>query len=207
MPPSTPSTRVERRRAETRDRIVHIAAQRFAAEGLDGVRLDAVATAADVARGTLYSHFPTKDSLILAVMEPVLRQAASGAETLVAADAQAGVEGLLNLYLDLWRDHRDALRVTYHGQTQPLGSLEPLHGRFLGAVLVLLQREAAAGRLRTADPVLSARILGTVAVPLLEHCEQHPDGERLFAQSVRGMLLGDGEPDGNSGGSAQSVHK
>ena len=194
MTPSAPSSRVERRRAETRARIVHVAAQRFAAEGLDGVRLDAVATAADVARGTLYNHFPSKDSLLLAVMEPVLHQAASGAEALVASGAQDGVDGLLGLYLDLWRDHRDALRVTYHGQAQPLGSLEPLHGRFLAAVLTLLQREAARGQLRTADPLLSARILGTVAVPLLEGYEQHPAGERLFRQSVRGLLVGDCEP-------------
>ena len=115
--------RVERRRAEARERIVVAAARQFAAAGPEAVRMDQVAEAADVARGTLYSHFPTKDDLLCAIVEPVLELAARRAAGLARFGAREGVDGLLALYLELWRTYPDALRIAYRAQDIPVGNV------------------------------------------------------------------------------------
>jgi AcrR family transcriptional regulator len=180
--------RVERRRAETRQRIVANAARQFAAAGPDAVRMDQVAQSADVARGTLYSHFPTKDDLLCAIVEPVLELAARRAAALARRGASEGVDGLLVLYLELWRTHPDALRIAYRAHDIPVGSVGVLHGRFIKGVMRVLERANRAGLLRAGDAALAGLVLRQVAVPLLELYAGRADRERLFAESVRGLL-------------------
>jgi AcrR family transcriptional regulator len=195
MPPgsqaaSSSSPRVLRRRAEARGRILAAAARRFAEAGPDAVRLDEVAEAADVARGTLYSHFRTKDALLSAIVQPVLERAVRQASALVRLDARRGVEGLLGVYLDLWRSHPDALRIAYKAQDLPIGAkILALHRRFLTGVMRVFERAARAGVLRSGDAALAAHVLRQVAVPLLELYAGSPRWDRLFMESVEGLLL------------------
>lgn len=192
-PPAAASERprVARRRAATRGRILAVAARRFAETGPDGVRLDEVAEAADVARGTLYSHFRTKHDLLFAIVEPVLSQAARKTAPLTRLPARHGVNGLLALYLDLWRTYPDALRIAYKAQDIPIGELRTLHGRFLKGVMRVFERASRAGVLRADDAALAGHVLRQVAVPLLELYARHADGERIFVESLRGLLLRD----------------
>ncbi|MGF7236822.1 MAG: TetR/AcrR family transcriptional regulator [Frankia sp.] len=61
-----------------RDRLLQVAREAFAAEGLS-VSLDEIARRAGVGPGTLYRHFPTKEALFEAVvnerLQPLLAQA------------------------------------------------------------------------------------------------------------------------------------
>ncbi|MBT2530928.1 TetR/AcrR family transcriptional regulator [Arthrobacter sp. ISL-48] len=52
-----------------RDKIVEVARAFFRAKGFDAVSMDEVAKGAEVGPGTLYRHFPTKESLYDAVLE------------------------------------------------------------------------------------------------------------------------------------------
>jgi AcrR family transcriptional regulator len=183
------SPRRARRAAETRARIVAAAARRFAAEGFARVHLDAIAEAADVARGTLYNYFPTKDALVHAVLEPTLACAAAGVRGLARRGPRRGVDALLALYRDLWRRFRSELRCTDRMQDQPLGALAPLHGAFLAGVLAVFERAARAGILRAGDAALAAHTLARVAVPLLELYEGDRPHPGIFDASVRGLLL------------------
>lgn len=181
--------RVSRRRAATRDRILAVAARQFAETGPGGVRLDEVAEAADVARGTLYSHFRTKEDLLRAIVEPVLELASAKAAGLKRLPARQAVDALLSLYLQLWREYPDALRIAYKAQDIPIGDAGALHARFLEGVMQVLERANRSGVLRAGEAVLAAHVLRHVAVPLLELYARHQDGERLFVESVRGLLL------------------
>ena len=182
------SPRLARRREETRQRILRVAARRFGAQGVHGVRLDEVADEADVARGTLYNYFPTKESIVLAILEPVLKVAEQRVRPMAALGPRRGVDALLALFLELWRDHGAALRVV-HQMPQPLGELAKLHRSFLDGVLGVFERSARSGILRTRDGALAARIIGRVAIPLLELYDGHPRAEALFLESVRALLL------------------
>jgi AcrR family transcriptional regulator len=183
------SSRIVRRRAATRARILEMAAARFAEAGPEQVRLEDVAAAADVARGTLYSHFPTKDELLQEIMRPVLELCVKRARGLTSQPPEEAVDGLLQLYLDLWRTYPDALRLTYRVRERPLGPLASLHLRFVRAVRRVFTSAGEAGLLRVEDPALAAQILTRVAVPLLEMLSDSPGGDAAFISSVHGLLL------------------
>ncbi len=59
----------EQRKADTRGRLLSAAAGLFAAQGIDGVSVDAVADAADRTSGAVYAHFGSKQGLLLALLD------------------------------------------------------------------------------------------------------------------------------------------
>ncbi|UXY13655.1 TetR/AcrR family transcriptional regulator [Chitiniphilus purpureus] len=56
--------RRERKRRQTLDRLAATAFALFEAQGYDAVTMEQIAAAADVAKGTLYNHFPVKEALL-----------------------------------------------------------------------------------------------------------------------------------------------
>ena len=63
------STRSEHVRASARERILKATDRLFHAQGIHATSVDAIIAEADVAKATIYRHFPTKDDLILAWLE------------------------------------------------------------------------------------------------------------------------------------------
>ena len=61
-------TRRDRKKEKTSRKIAATAVRLFAKRGFDEVTMSEIAEAADVARGTLFSYFPTKESLVLAAV-------------------------------------------------------------------------------------------------------------------------------------------
>jgi AcrR family transcriptional regulator len=55
----------ERKKEQTRQRIAAVALRLFAERGFDAVTVNEIAEAAEVAKATLFSYFPTKESLVL----------------------------------------------------------------------------------------------------------------------------------------------
>jgi AcrR family transcriptional regulator len=70
---------------ERHDRLIAAARREFAARGVDA-SLEGIARDADVAIGTLYRHFPTRLDLLLAALEPRLREFADGSEEALQID-------------------------------------------------------------------------------------------------------------------------
>jgi AcrR family transcriptional regulator len=56
--------RRERKRQQTLDHLADTAWQLFQTEGFESVTMEAIAEAADVAKGTLYKYFPVKEALL-----------------------------------------------------------------------------------------------------------------------------------------------
>lgn len=56
--------RRERKRVQTLDHLAATAFALFEADGFDAVTMEQIAAAADVAKGTLYNHFPVKEALL-----------------------------------------------------------------------------------------------------------------------------------------------
>ncbi|MBI5537432.1 MAG: TetR/AcrR family transcriptional regulator [Deltaproteobacteria bacterium] len=182
-------SRIERRRAERASRILQIAARRFAAVGVDGVRLDEIADEADIARATLYSHFATKEALVSAIVRPALEQALHDASGIKLGDAREAVRKLLRLYLKLWKAHPDGMRIGHRIQGTPLGDCADLHRAFMKHVLRVFGAACTAGLLRTGDPTLSAMLLARLAIPMLETYGGLARCDDLFLDSMEGVLL------------------
>ncbi len=184
------SPRVARRRREQRARIVSTAARRFADEGPSAVALERIADEADVARGTLYSHFPTKQSLLEAIVGPALDEELTALGRLRRLPAARALDGFLESYCELWRSHRDALRVAHRPDGVPLGrGLAKLHQRLLVEVNRLFARLNRARRLRGQNAALSGELVARLAVPLLEAGERHGAPAGFFVAAMRALLV------------------
>src|SRR6478672_731741 len=70
--------------ARNRARVLEVAYETFAAEGL-GVPIDEIARRAGVGAGTVYRHFPTKEDLFRAVIEDRISRIVDDGRALLAA--------------------------------------------------------------------------------------------------------------------------
>ncbi|HKV22663.1 MAG TPA: helix-turn-helix domain-containing protein, partial [Mycobacterium sp.] len=70
--------------ARNRARVLEVAYETFAAEGLS-VPIDEIARRAGVGAGTVYRHFPTKDDLYRAVVEDRITTIIEGGRALIDA--------------------------------------------------------------------------------------------------------------------------
>jgi len=56
--------RVERKKKETRQRILKVAMDLFQSQGFNNTTMEQIAEEADIARKTLYNHFPVKEAIV-----------------------------------------------------------------------------------------------------------------------------------------------
>jgi len=85
---------MDRKREERRSRLLDVAEKMIAAKGIEGMTMEEVARAADVAAGTTYLHFKNKNALCAAVLARIVKQAAA-AEAEAAESCETGSEKLL----------------------------------------------------------------------------------------------------------------
>jgi len=102
-------SRRERKKRDTRRRILDAAMQLMADTPYDQVRIEDICSAADVANATFFLHFPNKSALVLAFNDDV---AAKIAEQLAGGREAAGdrLRALLRIYLAEWGSHRHLMR-------------------------------------------------------------------------------------------------
>lgn len=67
-------TRWERRKEETRERILVAALDLFHKQGFDATSMEQIAEEVDIAKATLYSHFPVKEAIISEYMQRSLKE-------------------------------------------------------------------------------------------------------------------------------------
>jgi AcrR family transcriptional regulator len=82
MSSGTP-TRTERRRARTRDSLVTAARSLIAENGVSGLRVGEITERADVALGSFYNHFESKDDVVEAIVSETVRAIASANTPLI----------------------------------------------------------------------------------------------------------------------------
>jgi AcrR family transcriptional regulator len=74
MAESNPGSRSERRRLRTRAALLAAAREVFAAQGAGATTIQDITEAADVAKGSFYNHFDSKDAILRAVVEETLAE-------------------------------------------------------------------------------------------------------------------------------------
>ncbi|MBI1394272.1 MAG: TetR family transcriptional regulator [Alphaproteobacteria bacterium] len=102
-------SRRERKKLETRLRILDAAIALMAERSYDDVRIEEIAKAADVANATFFLHFPTKAALVAAFNEQISEKIAERLKgfQLGAVDKLELVRALV---LDEWAQHADLLQ-------------------------------------------------------------------------------------------------
>ena len=99
-----------RQRLETRDRIFEAALAEFRRAGVAASEIEDIVRAADVARGTFYLHFPTKDHVL---MELLRRQQRALGERLRSARAPS-TRAFLRRAVDLMVENSVREAALYH---------------------------------------------------------------------------------------------
>jgi len=151
--------------------ILSAALRMFAERGYDGARIEDIADAAGIGKGTLYVYFASKQ----AVLEGVVRAAAEPSLAAIDAISAAGdpVEALRAVIARAKAALRDEIApvflkvlVAEGGRAPEIGAiyaravLDPL----LAVVAEIITRGVATGAFRPIDPILAARLLIAPAV-------------------------------------------
>jgi TetR/AcrR family transcriptional regulator len=159
------AARRERERIARREAILDAAQELIASEGYYGLRMDAVADAVELSKGTLYLYFENKDALCAAAATrlidaflPFLESALEDADT--GLDA---IAALLRAYYDFTRDHphhfRFALAWLSAGErmddsSESFQTYRGRVGHMLALVAQTLQRGQRDGSIRPdIDPI------------------------------------------------------
>jgi len=85
-------TRRERERDRRRNEIIDAASRVFAARGYSVATMDAIASEAELSKGTLYLYFENKEALFLANASRMASQVLASFEAISSDDSLAGVE-------------------------------------------------------------------------------------------------------------------
>jgi AcrR family transcriptional regulator len=115
--------RRERKRLQTIDKLAETAWGLFEAQGFEQVTMEAIADAADVAKGTLYKHFPVKEALlqhqIHAQMQAELPKLLAQLKS--TPDIRGRLRGFFAISADWSERHRDYLPHYLHFRMNPAG--------------------------------------------------------------------------------------
>jgi TetR/AcrR family transcriptional repressor of nem operon len=96
-------------KAESHDRIVQAAAERFREQGVDGIGLADLMREAGLTHGGFYRHFASRDALVAAAIERALGQGSRAVEA-VAKIKKAPLAAVVDGYLSA--AHRDSLATS-----------------------------------------------------------------------------------------------
>lgn len=102
-------SRRERKKRDTRRRILDAALQLMADRPYDEVRIEDICVAADVANATFFLHFPNKSALALAYNEDVANKVAEQLNGGAMSSAER-LRTLLRIYLAEWGAHSHLMR-------------------------------------------------------------------------------------------------
>jgi AcrR family transcriptional regulator len=173
------------------ERIIHAALGLIAERGTTGVSMSSIATAAGVARQTLYNHFPTIDAIVMAALDHHERETTAHLERVVAGSddpatqleflVRSGISiaghsvSILGLVAGLGPDARDRLDQHRSAHRQAIASILQAgveRGRFrtdldidatAGLIQTVVLTAPAHGAGRTADAARSLIEIGVAA--------------------------------------------
>jgi AcrR family transcriptional regulator len=169
-----------------RARLIEVAKAMFSEGGAD-TSLEAIARTAGVGIGTLYRHFPTRDTLIEAVYRSETQQLAQAAtrfsETLPPVEA-------LRTWLRLFVDHIATKQVMTPVLASMVGGPSELYcesgAQVKAAIALLVDRAVASGDIRLdIDPLDLLRALAGVA-----NMSAGPDGKQAAKRMVDILIAG-----------------
>jgi AcrR family transcriptional regulator len=153
--------------ARNRARVLEVAYETFAAEGLS-VPIDEIARRAGVGAGTVYRHFPTKEDLFAAVVEARIRSIVDDGRALVAAErpGEALFAFLRSMVLEWGATDRGLADALAGLGIDVKAAMPDVEDEFLGMLGDLLRGAQKAGTVRrdVSVPDVKAILVGLQAM-------------------------------------------
>jgi AcrR family transcriptional regulator len=166
---SQPSSRLGRRKQETRARILEAAVELFGEVGFEATKVADVCERADVARQTFFNHFPTKGDLLT----ELYREGVGFVSATLDAACERGATtrdrialffgGIVESAVEVGPSSREMVGQILHANPEPGRVMEAQ--RFADIFLTLVQRGLAAGDVtrRHAPEVLAELVQGSLS--------------------------------------------
>ena len=186
----------ERRRQQTREYLLHAAAQVFAERGFHEATIDEVASAAGFTKGAVYSNFKNKEDLFLALLEDAYaKDTAAIKETLGASDVPP--EARLGDFVQMMRNEMaqmpdlGALYLEFHlyalrnpSARERMNELERADVR---AIAEIIESERTQREIEIDDPVeRTARIIVALfrGISMMRTSDPEMAGEDLLEGAI-----------------------
>ncbi|HEX2996720.1 MAG TPA: TetR/AcrR family transcriptional regulator [Anaerolineales bacterium] len=114
---TTPLSRHERRRQQTRKLLIETTVQLVLEKGYEAITIQDITDRADLGRGTFYIHFKDKEDVLWTAIQDLIREMESEAHRQFEGKLPKQVEyyGLLNMFRHAEKN-RDLYRVVLGGQ-------------------------------------------------------------------------------------------
>ena len=186
---SRSSPRVARRRERMKQSLLAAGARQFATRGIGPVSVEELIAEADVSRATFYGLFSSKYSLLEHILNPVFEQATQAVRALGGSPALDAIDGLIDVYLALWREHRDGLLLIPTVDPKTFRHFEAQHRALNDALLEVLRAAERADVLRNGSAQYSLKVIARTAIPLLRVYDGHPAADSMFRDAIRGLLV------------------
>lgn len=183
------STRADRRRERTRRKLIDTGRVLIAERGVSGLRIQEITQRADVALGSFYNHFSSKEELVEVVVSEILTEvsAATIPDTASHVDPAEIVAGAIIRFMRLADRDPEFARL--------LVNLNHADVLFATAVYpyarIALERGLGTGRFAVVDiEVTLTAIMGAAFALIREILEGHQttDVDKAFSQHVLGSL-------------------
>ncbi|MHA6617949.1 TetR/AcrR family transcriptional regulator [Pseudonocardia sp. DLS-67] len=177
------STRRDRNKARMRERISDVATALFLQRGFDEVSVSEIAEAADVARPTVFAHFPHKEDLLLDRFDDTLAELTGAVEQRTPASSAVAAVA-------------DWVVARARAQDLPVGIREE-YARFWQ---VVAGSRALQARARELAEIAEGRLAGAMAdggspAPALAAALTVAAVRGIFLPQVRTLLAGGAVPD------------
>jgi AcrR family transcriptional regulator len=183
-------SRRERKKLATRHRLVQSGLDLFLSQGYDETTVEQIADAADVAKGTFFNYFETKEAILPAVAEWRVREIRRGVSAEGGAPASP-VARIKHLMRSVARDPISNPQVTHH--LVAAHSVHPEPVRALGRLLTEMVAQAqAAGEIRgDLEPLQVGALLraGFFQQMMMWHCGYRPAPLPDLLDSMVDMLM------------------
>jgi AcrR family transcriptional regulator len=192
---AAPRPRIDRRRARTRAALLDAGRSLLARRELEGLSVDEIVAAADVAKGSFYNHFADKDVFAREIGAAVRHQAEEAVER-----ANAGIENpalrlaqALCVFVRFAIEHRDSAQVLWRLNSGATMADAPVN-RGLREEVILAAKEVPLINLDVETGVLL--IMGTIVIAMRHVLEERAvtPPATVAAHMSAGMLRALGLP-------------
>jgi AcrR family transcriptional regulator len=191
-------TRSDRRKAATAAAIMKAAERHFLDKGFHGTKIEDIAGDADVATGSIYVHFGSKEGLYLALIERALevedRYLAKAFNAATSPTEQLIASG--DAYLRFYLDHPGYFRMLAfpYFDTKPRAKLDPVAKRVaqlaeaqIARLARAIEEAVEAGLVREVDPTRAAKFMWGAWVGVIS-LNLRPDRLRIKDDELASVL-------------------
>jgi AcrR family transcriptional regulator len=179
----------KKRPGHHRDKLLEVGARLFVKHGIARVSVAQLVTKAGVSRATFYGFFANKNELAAAILLPVFDSGTKALANLDSLPPRNAAEALINAYLHLWKEHRNALLLTgnFDGAVFPYIRIQ--HDAFNSKLHKVLQVIESGGLLRNNSADLTLEVLAKTAIPLLHIYKDRKELESAYRESMLGLII------------------